>query len=323
MRDLRPYICLYNLCPAQDILYDSKTAWLKHEQWEHAYQWCCDSADHALVMFPAADEFKIHMRTAHSETFQEYQLDGLADASKRPSLIAFEQCPLCGITPEDISNPQTPRCAYVPEEKSHEARFSIRRDDDKFIISRAAEDLQKHVARHLCHSAMIALPGREDLDEAKSISNTRSLIAKSDTFDIFDNPIDKIVSCRFVEAFQQPKDLPVSDNDLLWENVFISVGVRLGEDLGLDKVLSFAWPRYSSEVEKVTRHKMIHQLLSSPDPTIDHNHARGLYQPTTGQWFLEGDQFKKWESAPKSFYCLYGIRKSKFIFSNVGVVLDC
>src|SRR5579862_167954 len=106
MKDLQPYVCIYDPCPAQDILYDSEAAWLKHEQWEHARQWCCDSPDHPLVMFPTADEFKNHMREAHSETFQEHQLQSLADASKRPSLAAFEFCPLCGVTTEKLGNSQ-------------------------------------------------------------------------------------------------------------------------------------------------------------------------------------------------------------------------
>ena len=242
MKDLQPYICIYDICSIGDVLYDSEAAWLKHEQWEHAHQWCCDSADHPLVMFPRVDEFKTHMRKAHSETFQEHQLQGLADASIRPSLAAFESCPLCGVTPDIFGMPQVSGEAFISDTHAPEVPATMRTKDDRFVISKALEDLQKHVSRHLWQSAIIALPGRDDLDEAKHISNAGSEKAKSDTFDIFDISIDWMVPCPFVEDFKEPTDLALSGDELMWEEVFEAMGVRYGEDLGLEKVLTFAWP---------------------------------------------------------------------------------
>jgi len=248
VKDLQPYICIYDPCPTQDILYDSETAWLKHEQWEHAHQWCCDSPDHPLVMFPRVDEFENHMRENHPETFQEHQLPGLADASKRPSLAAFKFCPLCGVTCETLDNPQAFGEASIPDAHGLAVQATTRTKDERFVTTKAMEDLQKHVARHLWHSAVIALPGRNDLDEAKSVSNAGSHKAKSDTFDIFDKPIDGLEPCPFVEEFKEPAELTLSDNKLLWERVFSKVlGDRYREDLGLEKVSAFVWPRTSMQ----------------------------------------------------------------------------
>lgn len=244
MKDLQPYICIYNPCPTQDILYDSEAAWLKHENWEHAYQWCCNSPDHPLEMFPDADKFRSHMRETHSETFQEHQLQGLVDASKKPSLAAFEFCPFCGVTSESLGNPQASGHASIPDAQALTVQATIRTKDERFVTTKALEDLQKHVARHLWHSAMIALPGRDDLDEAKSVSDVESRKAKSDTFDIFDKLIDMLEPCPFVEEFKEPAELTLSDNESLWERVFSEVrSDRYREDLGLEKVLVFAWPR--------------------------------------------------------------------------------
>jgi hypothetical protein len=251
MKDLQPYVCIYNLCPTQDILYDCEAAWLKHEQWEHAYQWCCDSPDHPLAMFPGTDEFKNHMREAHPETFQEHQLQGLADASKRPSLAAFEFCPLCGVTSESLGNSQASGEASILDAQALAVQATIQTKDERFVTTKALEDLQKHVARHLWLSAMIALPGRDDLDKAKSVSNAGSQKAKSDTFDIFDTPIDELEPYPFIEEFEEPAELPLSDTELLWERVFSEVlGDRYGEELGLEKVLVLAWPRDGFQPEK-------------------------------------------------------------------------
>jgi hypothetical protein len=235
VKDLQPYVCIYDPCSTQDILYDSEAAWLKHEQWEHTHQWCCDSPDHPLVMF--------HMREEHPETFQEHQLQGLADASKRPSLAAFEFCPLCGVTCETLGNPQASGKASIPGSHALAFQATIGTKDERFVTTKALQDLQKHVARHLWQSAVIALPGRDDLDEDKPVSIAVSQNAKSDTFDIFDTPIDGLEPCPFVEEFEEPVELTLSDNELLWERVSSEVlGDRYGEDLGLEKISVFALP---------------------------------------------------------------------------------
>jgi hypothetical protein len=325
-KDLQPYVCIFDACSTQDILYDTEAAWLKHERWEHTLQWCCDSADHSLEMFPGEDEFKTHMRKSHLQTFQEHQLQGLADASKRPSLAAFELCPLCGITPESFDTSLQSDEAPIPDAVVPAARAGIRTMNDRFVTSKALEDLQKHVARHLWHNAIIALPARDDLDEAKSISNTGSKKAKRDTFDIFDIPVVQMEPCEFVEDYEEPGDLPLNDNESPWKDFFEVTGNRDGEDLGLEKAMVFKWPRESHNLDmaanavaqsSLSTADTFSDTFSEPNGDVDETELQAIQDwlspldfqkrqcdildvselsGTSCRWFLELPEFEAWET---------------------------
>ena len=54
----------------------------------------------------------------------------------------------------------------------------------------------------------------------------------------------------------------------------------------------------------------IHHWLSPPDPSSNHHAACKKRQPTTGMWFIDGEDFKRWKGDLNSFIWLYGIRMS-------------
>lgn len=50
--------------------------------------------------------------------------------------------------------------------------------------------------------------------------------------------------------------------------------------------------------------------LSSIDPSSNHNSAHMKHEPTTGEWFLESDDFKSWEGdSSNNFLWLHGKRR--------------
>lgn len=53
----------------------------------------------------------------------------------------------------------------------------------------------------------------------------------------------------------------------------------------------------------------IEKWLGSPDPSKNHNTAYDSRHGTTGDWFVAGDEFKKWTGEQHSFLWIYGIRK--------------
>jgi hypothetical protein len=57
------------------------------------------------------------------------------------------------------------------------------------------------------------------------------------------------------------------------------------------------------------RRQKIHRWLSPPDSSSNHNAACKKRQPTTGSWFVGGDQFAEWKVRSNSFLWLHGIRK--------------
>jgi hypothetical protein len=54
--------------------------------------------------------------------------------------------------------------------------------------------------------------------------------------------------------------------------------------------------------------RTVHKWLKAPDPSSNHNNACKKRQPTTGTWFTESDDFKKWMDDLNSFLWLHGIR---------------
>ena len=54
------------------------------------------------------------------------------------------------------------------------------------------------------------------------------------------------------------------------------------------------------------REKM-HQWLSAPDPSLNHNKACEQRQATTGSWFIRSQQFTNWKANPDVLLWLHGI----------------
>ncbi len=46
--------------------------------------------------------------------------------------------------------------------------------------------------------------------------------------------------------------------------------------------------------------------LSTTDPSINHSEQRRKHRPTTGDWFLQGQELAEWRQAPNSFIWLHG-----------------
>ena len=53
----------------------------------------------------------------------------------------------------------------------------------------------------------------------------------------------------------------------------------------------------------------IHLWLAAPDPSSNHNDACRKRQATTGEWFINGEEFRQWKSGLNSFIWLHGIRR--------------
>ena len=58
------------------------------------------------------------------------------------------------------------------------------------------------------------------------------------------------------------------------------------------------------------RREKIIRWLSTTDPSTNHHAACKKLLPTTGDWFVHGDDFREWKQAQNSLLWLYGIRES-------------
>lgn len=73
----------------------------------------------------------------------------------------------------------------------------------------------------------------------------------------------------------------------------------------------FKFHALSATAEK--RRKML-CWLNVPDFRSNHLDACAKHQPTTGDWFLESEQFANWKMHPCSFLWIHGIRMCDFRF---------
>ncbi len=73
--DLRPYVCIFNDCPTNELCFESEAERLEHEYWSHNLHWTCDNFNHAPESFSDAASFKDHMRLVHPEVPKQISLD--------------------------------------------------------------------------------------------------------------------------------------------------------------------------------------------------------------------------------------------------------
>jgi hypothetical protein len=104
LKDIRPYICVVDDCQTPYALFQTTSGWLDHMQDEHSFsQWMCTSTSHDENMpFNSAAEFEDHMRTEHSEAFEDCELPMLVESSlvHLPWTETLLACPLCDDSPE-------------------------------------------------------------------------------------------------------------------------------------------------------------------------------------------------------------------------------
>ncbi|KAL2049167.1 hypothetical protein ABVK25_010596 [Lepraria finkii] len=182
VQDLQPYICTYEECPTPYQLFTSREEWLQHVSWKHAFEWCCDAIDHEPRPFSSEKLLEAHMRSHHAASFTDQQLPALIDKSKRPSLVPFAKCPLCDWLPQ----PETHVSPTDVDESLHPSASRA----DRFHANHTSEQLQRHIGNHLCQIAILSLPHRDDVQQAKSTTGDVSRANISDLSDLSQTSLD-------------------------------------------------------------------------------------------------------------------------------------
>lgn len=134
MRDLTPYICLFDGCDQPNQMFDSRSSWLTHMGDRHRRTWQCVATEHDPVTFNDQSMFLRHMENTHTGDFPPDKLQFIADCSAHIALPILSNCPFCS----------------------------------KLGID---EDVEEHVVRHLYKLSLQSLP--EPIDEVQQ-SNDES-----------------------------------------------------------------------------------------------------------------------------------------------------
>ena len=144
--DLRPYVCTYNECTEQIVLYDSWEDWTRHEQWAHQQRiWRC--SEHPQDEYVELGAYKDHVRTYHTASVHQLLSSELLKSPETVSQVCDRPCPFC------------------------------RRQFERPV------DLQQHIAGHLEMIAMLSLPILDNINDNSEAGNTNSNSANHDCAD--------------------------------------------------------------------------------------------------------------------------------------------
>ncbi|CVK91749.1 uncharacterized protein FPRN_09583 [Fusarium proliferatum] len=80
LHDLKPYVCTYETCNSANDLYQSRKAWVDHEETVHRPSWRC--RDHPDAWYASSSSFQSHLLLDHDRSLSGEQLEDLTNVSK-------------------------------------------------------------------------------------------------------------------------------------------------------------------------------------------------------------------------------------------------
>ncbi|KAF7957748.1 hypothetical protein EAE96_003318 [Botrytis aclada] len=168
LRDMEPYVCLFDGCNKSTEYFATVEDWVNHMQWQHAVVWCCQVPGHESTVYRSEEEFKYHLREEHNNAFNETQLSMIVKKASQPVSDLFSSSALASNSNENESHiggacPLCPFSVDVPE-------YSALPDDLDVAKASlpASKELCDHIAAHMEAIALLSLPERDDLDNANT-----------------------------------------------------------------------------------------------------------------------------------------------------------
>lgn len=196
LKDIDPYVCLFEDCKESHALFKTAREWLGHMQWQHNIVYACQAVGHEQSVFASAEDLRAHIRNDHSGTFTESQLPSLVNRGALPAsntlgnlngsyLLAESQCLLCHKTVSQKA-------------------------DDGIADTNPEQSMQNHILEHLEALALLALPGDDDPVEVES--NVRLSIQDEDA--VLRVELDSLPMTSFEDTgARAPNDESVPDDD--------------------------------------------------------------------------------------------------------------
>lgn len=172
LKDIDPYVCLFEACDKPGDCFSTIEEWLRHMQYQHTLVWPCPLKGHDNILLKSKHEFQEHIEKEHGDIASPDQLPFLAEKGARPAVDTFETlahrrrsigirsdntslCPLCVFDNVKVGDTsQADSSSSIPE------RSSFKRTLD-------------HISGHLESIALLSLPERDDLES--DVSTNRRL----------------------------------------------------------------------------------------------------------------------------------------------------
>ncbi|KAJ8064734.1 hypothetical protein OCU04_007052 [Sclerotinia nivalis] len=238
LRDIEPYVCLFDGCEKSIECFATVDDWITHMQWQHAVVWCCQVVGHESTIYHSEEDFKQHLRQEHENAFNESQFSMIVKKAAQPVSDLFGTMALT-LNGNESGVERAGACPLCP--------FSVEISEDNQAsdslevakTSRpASKKLCDHIAAHMEAIALLSLPERDDLDDADS--NERESENTYQSFDqnamdlppvtsIIDNENDEITPDPVQPSTEPESSEYMSRDD--WNYVFEDQRVKSGQDL--------------------------------------------------------------------------------------------
>jgi hypothetical protein len=160
MKDLEPYICIFEPCSSALQTFHDENEWRNHMSSQHSLHWIC-SFDR--LSFSLSEDLEHHLHLQHHEALTDAQIPLVARKSVTTKPLVIYACPICGKCDNEV-NP------------NHDQRQTANRERQLRLPARKRDniDMLGHIGEHLQEFAMISLPWRDDIDEKASDGRTVS-----------------------------------------------------------------------------------------------------------------------------------------------------
>jgi hypothetical protein len=159
IKDIDPYVCLFEECKQGDTLFHSTEEWLGHMQWQHTVLWSCQAPEHDKYIYDSEAGLEEHIKHMHPGSFTEGQLPGLVEQGAFPAPDTFAILALSydtSSTTETASESRAlcPICRNFPQVSGGRGK-----EDEE-----SSQDMQSHIIGHLESIALLSLPQNDVLD---------------------------------------------------------------------------------------------------------------------------------------------------------------
>ncbi|KAF7874884.1 hypothetical protein EAF04_002058 [Stromatinia cepivora] len=238
LRDIEPYVCLFDGCEKSIECFATVDDWINHMQWQHAVVWCCQVVGHESTVYHSEEDFKQHLRQEHENAFNESQLSMIVKKAAQPVSDLFDTLDLT-LNGKESGADKAGACPLCP--------FSVEISEDNQVPDNlevaktskpASKKLCDHIAAHMEAIALLSLPERDDLDDAGSnereSENTYHSLDQNamdlpPVTSIIDNENEEVTPDRVQPSTEPESSEHMSRDD--WNYVFEDQRVKSGQDL--------------------------------------------------------------------------------------------
>ena len=254
MKDIDPYICLFESCNKPNENFSTIENWLSHMKWQHTIVWSCPTAQQRSELLNSQDDFESHMREEHAHEFTESQLPMLLQKCAQPSADPFTVLSLQSDNHESENTQICPPCPFSTQSSNTRSQGDSSLLGAEIFMDGIDKTIRNHVAAHLESIALLSLPEQNDVENAAS-NELQSESAKH-------------------SSRQDDDDLPAAIFD---DNPFTRPIIDPAlSDLAIH-VPPDSEPEYWSDYVSLEWHKRSDDLVPGEDPTLQGFVERARY----------------------------------------------